>query len=152
MAGSYWTGEPYNGKHVLHVPLTSTALGVFFRYLVLKYYCIPCAGMWCWGSVAVANSCSPTAVSWMILPLTPLTPCTGGPSSSTHHCSMSAPPTSAVSSFTSSNLPSSPHSCVSFCLQVHSERLFRGEAVPAELHLLVCQTPSPIHTVVVGCK
>ena len=37
-------------------------------------------------------------------------------------------------------------------LQVMKEPLFRGEPVPAELHLVVCQTPPPMHTVVVGCR
>jgi hypothetical protein len=35
---------------------------------------------------------------------------------------------------------------------VMKEPLFRGEPVPAELHLVVCQTPPPMHTVVVGCR
>ncbi|CAI8013770.1 DDB1- and CUL4-associated factor 15, partial [Geodia barretti] len=35
---------------------------------------------------------------------------------------------------------------------VCQEPLFRGETVPADLHLLVCQTPPPTHTIVVGCS
>ena len=38
------------------------------------------------------------------------------------------------------------------CVQVCKEPLFRGETAPADLHLLVCQTPLPTHTVVVGCR
>ena len=36
--GSYWTGKPCNVKHVLHVSVTLTDLGVFFHSLVVLYY------------------------------------------------------------------------------------------------------------------
>ena len=41
---------------------------------------------------------------------------------------------------------------LSFFQQVFSEALFRGESVPTDLHLQVCQTASPVHTIVMGCK
>lgn len=36
--------------------------------------------------------------------------------------------------------------------QVCSFKLFRGEVIHADLHLLVCQSPDEKHTIIIGCR